>query len=234
MENISNQTFKKFEHLIIDGASNDGTLAYLASIDQSNRIWVSEPDKGIYNAMNKGLLKSKGQWVVFMNAGDQFFSQDTLEHIPFLKEEGIIYGACEINYPNGYKRLMLPAPLTDLWKGMSFSHQSVFVEKKMLQTGFDEQYKLSADFHFIFNSYLSKNKFTALKSPVCIIDAGGVSDKKRYKATAEVYKINKRLAPKLKIHFYFIPKIIIGFIVVKIKSILPKKVLNKLLTLKYQ
>ncbi|MFD1551793.1 glycosyltransferase family 2 protein [Putridiphycobacter roseus] len=231
---VSALTFNDYEHIIMDGNSNDGTQAYLKSIDQPTRIWVSEPDKGIYNAMNKGLAIAKGTWVIFMNAGDQFFNANILSDIPFSESSSIIYGQCQAEYATGFKRIIKPLPIEQLWKGMSFSHQSVFVTKKLMGVGFNEKYKYVADFELLFKHFLAGVNFIALQVPICIIDAGGVSDQKRYKATNEVYQINKELNPKFKQAFYFIPKIIKGYITVKIKLILPAKIINRLLKNKYQ
>ena len=76
MESVSNQTFRDFEHLIIDGASRDNTVS-IARRYANTRI-LSEPDNGLYDAMNKGLSMAKGKYVLFLNAGDSFHSPDTL------------------------------------------------------------------------------------------------------------------------------------------------------------
>ena len=236
IKNIYSQTNSNFQHIIIDGNSNDGTKDYLKSLQLENLIMVSEKDKGIYDAMNKGIKLAQGKWIIFMNAGDTFSGENVLkEFIGKNFKSDIIYGNCLIKYDNGFERISKPKPLYELWKGMSFSHQTVFIKSKLIkQILFDLSYKYCADFNQIYSFYLDQKTFTYWNKKIANIEAGGISDSKRYISTNEVYKINKRLKPKLKNHFYFIPKIIKGFVVVKIKSILPKKLVKKLTKLKYK
>lgn len=80
VENVLQQTYAPLEYLIIDGASTDGTPAYLSSL-QAPLQWWSAPDKGIYDAMNKSVARTSGEWVIFMNAGDCFAATDVLQRI---------------------------------------------------------------------------------------------------------------------------------------------------------
>ena len=86
------QTFTDYEYIIVDGASTDGTVEWLRT--QSDIRWVSEPDKGIYDAMNKGVQMAKGEWILFLNARDTLFHNEVLQQIaPFLQNEyGLVYG----------------------------------------------------------------------------------------------------------------------------------------------
>ena len=74
VESVINQTSKEFEYIVIDGGSNDGSGAYIESKSEHIDYWVSEPDKGIYNAMNKGIAKASGEYLLFLNSGDHLFS----------------------------------------------------------------------------------------------------------------------------------------------------------------
>jgi glycosyltransferase involved in cell wall biosynthesis len=76
---VINQTYPHIEYIIIDGGSTDGTVDIIKKYANRIAYWVSEPDKGIYDAMNKGIRTAKGEWINFMNAGDLFYSKDTLE-----------------------------------------------------------------------------------------------------------------------------------------------------------
>jgi glycosyltransferase involved in cell wall biosynthesis len=80
VSSVLSQTFAEFEYIIIDGGSNDGSKAYLESIESALSYWVSEPDKGIYNAMNKGIQVAQGDYVLFLNSGDHFYTKDALQH----------------------------------------------------------------------------------------------------------------------------------------------------------
>jgi glycosyltransferase involved in cell wall biosynthesis len=79
VESVVNQTWQEFEFVVIDGASTDGSVAYIESQGSQIDYWVSEPDKGIYHAMNKGIAKATGEYLLFLNGGDHFFNNDVLE-----------------------------------------------------------------------------------------------------------------------------------------------------------
>src|SRR5271157_3624714 len=81
IESIANQTFRDIEYIIIDGSSKDGTVGIIENNNHSITKWISEPDKGLYDAMNKGLRMARGEYVLFLNAGDQFYEKNTLAKI---------------------------------------------------------------------------------------------------------------------------------------------------------
>ena len=97
---VDEQTFGDYEHFIVDGKSSDSTLSIIKSHPDSRRNWVSERDGGIYDAMNKGMSKTSGDYLIFLNAGDKFHSADTLAVIAKAIEEhsrpGIVYGQTDI------------------------------------------------------------------------------------------------------------------------------------------
>ena len=81
IESVIHQTFHDYEFIIIDGGSTDGSMDVLKEYDAQINYWVSEPDSGIYNAMNKGIAKAKGEYLNFMNSGDCFYTADVLEKV---------------------------------------------------------------------------------------------------------------------------------------------------------
>lgn len=234
VENISQLPQSNIEHIIVDGKSTDGSVDYLYNIDLKHTLWTSEEDKGIYDAMNKGIKLCKGNWLIFMNAGDIFNSSKILEDVTLPEEPAVLYGNCLIDYETGFSRLMSAKPLNSFWKGLPFSHQTVIMHKSFLKTGFELSYRYCADYALIYKLFLEQIPFINTHKEIANISAGGVSDNKRYLATAEVYKIGKNLNSKIKLHFYFIPKIISSFFIVKFKSILPKNWQNKLYKVKYK
>ncbi len=165
LESVLAQTYRNVEHLIVDGASKDNTLALThdyarLSADRDcghEVIIVSEPDKGIYDAMNKGLRLATGQYIVFMNAGDRFHASDTLEHVAQWytdsdKAPAVVYGDTNIVDAEGqflYRRRLTP-PETLSWKsfrtGMRVCHQAFYARADLAQqTPYDLHYRFSAD-----------------------------------------------------------------------------------------
>ncbi len=175
IKSIINQTYTNIEYIIIDGSSNDGTLDIIKKFDAKISKWISEPDKGIYDAMNKGIHISTGDYVWFMNSGDEIANSKVLENIILLNLDSDIYFGDTImidSYGNeiGNRRLTPPEKLN--WKsfkrGMLVSHQSFIAKKEIIQP-YNLAYKFSADFEWcllamkkakqITNTHLILSKF---------------------------------------------------------------------------
>ena len=169
LDSVLCQTYEGVEHLIIDGASKDGTLALAEAYKQQSDasesghkvIVKSEPDHGIYDAMNKGLAQAYGDYVVFLNAGDSFPSSDTLEQIvrrcklmerPSDGLPGVLYGNTDVVDAQGRylhpRRLQPPAQLS--WRsfrhGMLVCHQAFYARTDIAKNlPYDTRYRFSAD-----------------------------------------------------------------------------------------
>lgn len=173
IQSVVNQTYPHVEYIIIDGSSSDGTKKIIDSYSNKTAYSISEPDAGLYDAMNKGLAKATGDYVWFINSGDKIHDPDTIEKI-IAEINGntppdIIYGETAIIDPFGNFKYMrrLKAPEKLFWKsfkkGMVVSHQA-FIVKRDIAPEFDLKYRFSSDFDWcircmkkastIFNSRL--------------------------------------------------------------------------------
>ena len=199
-ENILAQTFTDYEYLVIDGGSSDGTadcLAELTSRFHDRNIpfhFVSEPDHGIYDAMNKGSKMAKGDWLLFLNAGDLFAAPDVLEKI-FEKDTnaGVIYGDTLCVY-QGRQKLYPALPLDHLKQEMAFCHQSAFIRRDlMLQHPYDLSYRICADHHLFLRFYLESCPFDYRPMPIAIYEIAGVSDQNKLKSHREQQRMQKEL-----------------------------------------
>ncbi len=154
LASVEAQTFRDFEYLVIDGASSDNTVALAANC--SRAIVISEPDMGLYDAMNKGLHHACGRYVIFLNAGDAFSSPDTLQRYADAiaaapVEPGIVYGQTRLvdgarRYV-GERHLRAPERLTarSFLDGMVVCHQAMMVRRD-LAPDYDLRYRFSADY----------------------------------------------------------------------------------------
>lgn len=153
---VLSQSYPNIEYMIIDGASTDGTVDIIKQYASGISYWISEPDKGLYDAMNKGLKQATGDYVWFVNAGDTLYTSDTVQRIVVsLKKKvslpDVIYGETAIVDAHGkslgMRRLKAPAKLT--WKsfrmGMLVCHQS-FIAKREIAPLYDTHYRLVADY----------------------------------------------------------------------------------------
>lgn len=155
LQSVLAQSYKNYEYILVDGASKDNTVAVAKASGINFAHIVSEPDKGLYDAMNKGMRLAKGDYLCFLNAGDAFHSPDTLEKIvaAIAHEEhlpDVLYGeTAEVNDGRQFvrmRRLQAPARLT--WKsfkqGMLVCHQA-FYARRDIAPEYNLEYRLSAD-----------------------------------------------------------------------------------------
>ena len=179
---VINQSYKNIEFIVIDGGSKDGTLDIIKKYQNFIDYWVSEPDEGIYDAMNKGVIHSIGAWVNFMNAGDVFYSEKIIENIysdnnSFSSD--FIYGDCLVEYSN--KVVFRKArKLSSIWKGMVFSHQSLFVKSEVIRARpFRTDIGTASDFEFIYVGYKKNSSFKYIDQIFSKVTSNGVSDRYR-------------------------------------------------------
>jgi glycosyltransferase involved in cell wall biosynthesis len=155
IESVLSQTYDNVEHIIVDGMSTDGTLAIIDEYRSRLQTVVREPDRGIYDAMNKGLAVATGEYLGFLNAGDSFHETETLrrivDSIPGERLPDLLYG--ETALVDEHRRFVrmkrLSAPEHLHWKsfkmGMVVCHQAFFVRRELVEP-YDPRYRLSADF----------------------------------------------------------------------------------------
>lgn len=198
MKNILSQTWTDFEYLVIDGGSDDGTKEFLVEsmpLFTAKKVpfrFLSEPDKGIYDAMNKGTRLAKGRWLLFLNAGDFFADNHTLEQIfTDIPNAQIIYGDTLCSYQE-HQKLYPALPLEYLTREMAFCHQSVFVRRELLlEHPYNTTYKVCADHEFFLSMYLQHKAFTYRRIPVSIYEISGYSDKNQMIAHKEQHRMQK-------------------------------------------
>lgn len=180
MESVMEQTFGDMEYIVVDGASTDGTVEFLKKYDEKHVKWVSEPDKGIYDAMNKGVAMASGEMVIFMNAGDRFCGSETLQRMinDVSADAEVVYGDV-VKEQNG-DMVCKKAEAPQNSHRMYFCHQSAMTRRDLLiKFPFDIKHKYSADFKFFKQVYLAGARFVQLPYPVAIFDTNGVSNTRR-------------------------------------------------------
>lgn len=175
IQSVISQTYHHIEYIIIDGASTDNTLNIINRYKEHITCVVSEPDKGLYDAMNKGIKLATGDYLCFLNAGDSFHEDDTLQQmVHSIRNESalpdILYGETAIVDKEGHfirmRRLSAPKDLNwrSFQQGMSVCHQAFFAQRKLIEP-YNLQYRFSADFdwcirilkkaHAIHNTHLT-------------------------------------------------------------------------------
>jgi len=180
---VINQSYSNIEYIIIDGASNDSTIDIIKKYEEQIDYWISEIDKGIYNAMNKGIDLATGDWINFMNNGDKYFNKDTITNV--FKE----YDGCDIIFGDYMRsdgiRGKSPKKVNMLFFLMerTICHQAIFERKILIQKyHFDIQYQIVADRKQLMNCYMDHAKIKYIPCIVCVYDIYGCSsDKIKFK-----------------------------------------------------
>lgn len=178
VESVLSQTYTDLEYIVIDGQSTDGSVDYLQTLDNTMVNWISESDSGVFNAMNKGIKRAKGDYLLFLNSGDILTSSsaimDFVYHPDFKGD--IIYG--DYKFHNGNK--IYPDTLTPhYFMKTSLPHQSTFFKKMLFDEmgGYDESYRYGADRAFYIKCYLSKRyHFQHVPYFLTLFDLTGISN----------------------------------------------------------
>jgi glycosyltransferase involved in cell wall biosynthesis len=194
IKSILNQTYKNIELVIFDAKSSDNTIDIIkkyAILD--NRIWyVSEPDKGIYDAMNKGWKKAGGEWVLYLGADDELLP-NAIEVLVKNKKinADIVYGDVILKYPNGNLKLQKAKDADYLPLVNCCCHQSMIMKKTCLESlnGFNLEYKILADYDLLVRAYRKKNIFQQIDETISCFRIGGASHS--YKTFNEIIQIRK-------------------------------------------
>ena len=173
---VLSQTYQDIEYIIIDGGSTDGTVDIIHKYSERLFYWISEPDKGIYDAMNKGMDRATGSWINFMNAGDTFCDNEVIKNIfgyNDLSDYSVIYGDCYVSKLNQLQYLKASS-MKKVHVQMPFCHQSSFIRKTRLRFSID--LKIAADYQMIYEYYRMNgiSSFLYISKPISVFDATGI------------------------------------------------------------
>lgn len=229
---VINQDYSNIEYIIIDGKSDDGTMDIVEKYATKISYWVSESDNGIYDAMNKGIKVATGDWIIFMNCGDYFFSSDIITQVfsQMLIGIDVVYGGAWVRSMWGEFQIN-PCIPKNIWKG--FVHQSVFVKcevcKDML---FDVDIKAASDYDFIYKLYIGGKRFQMLDliiSNILYIDSGFSSVNEIVSKKDVLYSIfrNRHSRKKFIIHYsYHLIAYLRKCMLIIIRSLFPNVILQ--------
>lgn len=211
MLSVLNQTYPNIEYILIDGDSKDGTKDIIYKYKSRLAQFISEPDKGIYDAMNKGLALATGDYVLFMNSGDEIYAPVTVAEVfDSAASADIYYGETEMFNERweslGQRRHHSPENFD--WQsfkyGMSISHQAIYV-KRSLAEPFNLEYKYSSDIDWIIRAAKNASSIVNTHSYVAKYLVGGVSKKKHLASLKERFRIFTKyygLVPNLVNHIF--------------------------------
>jgi len=190
------QTFGDFEWIVVDGNSADGTRELLLRLVDARLSWTSEADTGLFDAMNKGMDRASGRYLVFMNSGDAFHRPDTLAQVAreiggAAVEPAFVYGD-SVDLRDGVESYKAARSHRLHWRGQFAKHQSMFFANTGLR--YDLGYRVTADYAFIANvlgAIDDERRILRLHWPVCRFLLGGINETRRFRALREDFRIRR-------------------------------------------
>ena len=232
MQSVIEQTYDNIEYIIIDGGSSDGTVQRIREYEKHIDFWISEPDSGIYDAMNKGIDRATGEWIIFLNAGDVFADPNTVSRIfsELRDDTDVLYGRHEELFDSKHSRKPALGDLRDLWKGMVFCHQSMLVRTALMKASkFNTQNCIAADFEFIASLQAQQHRFQALDILISKVLADGYSSSNNLSMIRQQWLISKRFfGNTLSIDIYYLASLASVSIKNSIKRCFPRHIANYL------
>ena len=217
---VIHQTFRDFEFIIIDGGSTDGSVDVLKEYDSHIDFWVSEPDGGIYQGMNKGIRKATGEYLNFMNSGDCFYADDILEKVSNYHSNSDFIVGKDFHYNSktnqGHTSIQPPRTTMIHFFVATLDHQSSFIKRELFEDSlYDESHRLVSDWIFFTEKIVKEQKDVQfIPDIICRREEGGLSEQQWKNNRKEikqylheflpygVYKDYKTLAKLDKVSLY--------------------------------
>lgn len=228
IHNILTQSSKQFEYIIVDGASKDGTLDVIKKTElaiqkgeyldvEANQFkWISQPDKGLYDAMNKALELSTGDFVWFINAGDKLFDKRSVQTV---QEAYLSNPLCDVLYSQAlviddkdqiigerHKRAPIRMNFRSLLKGLVVSHQAIVV-KRSLAPYYNLKYRISADYDWVCRVLKRSQLNVYIPGNIALFQTGGLSSQKRTQSWRERFSI-------MRVHFGLFKTLIAHIVII--------------------
>ena len=201
IESVIHQTFRDFEFIIIDGGSTDGSVDVLKEYDSQINFWVSEPDGGIYQGMNKGIKEATGEYLNFMNSGDCFYSEQVLQHVYDLHLNSDMIVGHDFHYNSktrqGFSTILPPRISMLTFYIQTLPHQSTFFKRKLFcDTLYDESLRIVADIKFYIQKICVEGYSVELIDEIiCTREPDGISKSFNERRIAEHQAILKEVLP---------------------------------------
>ena len=201
IQSVISQDYSSIQYIIVDGNSQDNTNKIISNYREYLSQYISEPDKGIYDAMNKGARLASGDWILYMNAGDYFYHSQSLIRIENLLNSNadvILAGVEEVLVDDLETRHFqrMPKPISEIWRYMPTSHQAILVRLSCQQEyGFDTSYRWCGDHDLLARMYRDDKKFVTQNSLFCIFDCNSDNSRDIMLFIKERYRLSQGLVP---------------------------------------
>lgn len=161
LKSVTNQTYQDFEYIVIDGGSTDGSKEIIEQYSNKINYWISEPDNGVYNAMNKGILKANGEYLLFINSGDELYNLEVLkENLKFIHTHDLVCFNINVvgEIDNYIKKYPSKISFSYLYRD-TLPHPATFIKKSLFEKIglYDEHFKIVSDWKFFILALVKHN-----------------------------------------------------------------------------
>lgn len=188
IQSVISQTNSDYEFMVIDGGSADNSLDIIKKYADKINYWVSEKDKGIYDAQNKGIAKANGDYILFLNSGDCFYNENVISKFYdylLVTSRKVIYGNTNIIDQDGSAKVLYPPETLNLnfWYANTLNHQAIFTHSSLFRKygEFSTHYKYASDFDFLFKVFVNEpSEFAYFNCLICNYDNTGLTSKGIY------------------------------------------------------
>jgi glycosyltransferase involved in cell wall biosynthesis len=235
---IISQNYPNIEYIVLDGQSQDRTNSIIQNYSDNIDIYISESDKGIFDAMNKGAELASGDWIIYMNAGDRFYANDSLTKISDALNsdaDAILAGVEKILVDRLETRhfYTMPGAIEDIWRQIPTTHQAILVRLSCQQQyQFDTSYVWCADHDLLARMYRDGKKFLRQEHIICYFDCSGGKNRDLKLFIRERWQLSRGLVPWYRRWLHYGGELfhctVWGKFVSVVKMFLPKSTILKL------
>lgn len=197
IESVVCQTYNDIQYIVIDGGSTDGSVDIINQYSNKINYWVSELDKGIYNAMNKGIDVANGEYCLFLNSGDYLFDNKVIERlVPHLKSEDIVIGRIYFLNGKSYSKINNPISMLKFYNS-SIPHPSTFIKRELfVSEKYDETLKIVSDWKFFLKKIVIEEcSYKIVDNIISCFNSDGISSCNKLLVDEEREKVLKELIP---------------------------------------
>jgi len=235
IKSVINQSYKNIELIIIDGGSTDQTIEIIKKYQDRIKYWISEKDRGVYDAWNKGLARSNGDWICFLGADDVFIDEGTIANaVPFLNSAGTqniryVYGKVKLLSIAGDKLITTwgepwSEAKKNIFKYMTITHCGAFHHKDLFKEhgNFDTNFRITGDYELTLREFSSGKDALFIDQPLTAMRAGGISADLKLKivvARENIKALRKNNQPILFHHYVQIAKARISNVLIRVIGI---------------
>jgi glycosyltransferase involved in cell wall biosynthesis len=198
LHSVEAQTFMNYEHILIDGGSNDGTVDKLQAQNNPRLRWISKTDTGIADAMNRGIKMARGDWLIFLHTDDSFKSNEALQLAQAYLDNTIKIACFDVEIRTEQRPSSIwITKYSRTWRKMPGSHQGMFFHRDIFEQfgDYDTSFKIAMDYNFVYKIYQAQLPYRVIHEVATVASGDGLSGREDWKS------LHERFLEERRVHF---------------------------------